>query len=195
MVGIEDIRRRVMDDAEDLIKAISFVNPLIVSGQLYKLGVERKPIGEFLRKILARNVVLIATRLHERHGEGRTGHSASIPALLEYSKGQLPNLMIDAFDSDRKALVDNLERHEISFNDLYSLRTAMVAHSVHPRKPLSDKLYYSSILDFALGTYELATTIDGELVKIGMPEYWKWSDLREDWIKKGQSFWSELIED
>lgn len=106
---VDDIRRPVMDDAMDLISAIGIADPLVSSGRFEKFGPDRRQAAYFLRKLLTRNVILIIARLHERHGRGRNGDTASIEALLEFSRGQLADEEIEKFKSKRIDLLLALE--------------------------------------------------------------------------------------
>jgi hypothetical protein len=137
-------------------------------------------------------VILIVARLHERHGRGKTGDTASIEALLEFSRGRLPDEKIQEFKSKRIDLLRALESKGIKYNDIYDLRTSKVAHSIHPTTPLADNLYYSSILELAHDTYELVLEIDKALVASGLPEFWKLADEFHLWLDRGRAFWPEL---
>lgn len=189
MVTIEDIRSHVLEDAADLISTVGVVGPLISSDSLKKFGRDREQVAWFLRKLLTRNVLLIVTRLHESSISGRTGETASIDALLNYSKGSLPDGLIDEFRKRRIAIISDLEAKGTQFKSLYTFRTAEMAHSIHRGLPRSDNIFYHTLEEFARATCALVVDIDAALVGVGLKRFDDIPDLFSVWDRRGSEFW------
>jgi hypothetical protein len=194
MIFLEHIRQHVVGVAGDMVTTLGLVGPLVsLDDDFSALGREKEHAGRFLRRLLTRNLVLFVTRLHEPANSGRTGETASIDALLDYARGQLADPVIVDLKQQRRDLIKNLETNGVVYKDLYTFRTAAIAHSIHRASTAADNsIMYSTIADFALKTYALVLAIEQELVATGSAKFMDMPDLVEVWKMRGSNFWKEL---
>jgi hypothetical protein len=106
---IDDLRKHVFDDAFEMMETIGVVGPLVISGDIIS------PTKRFLRRVLARHVVLVLNRLYDKaNAAGRTGVTASIEGLLaamekspQFSEDTIKKLKTkrDELKTDMKAKV------------------------------------------------------------------------------------------
>lgn len=194
MIFLEHIRQHVVGVAGDMVSILGLVGPLVsLDDNFSALGREKEHAGQFLRRLLTRNLVLFVTRLHEPAKSGRTGETASIDALLDYARGQVPDEVIADLKQRRQDLIERLEADGVAYKDLYAFRTAAIAHSIHRASTAADNnIMYSTIADFALKTYDLVLAIEQELVATGSAKFMDMPDLVEVWKMRGSNFWKEL---
>jgi hypothetical protein len=194
MIFLEQIRQHVVGVAGDMVTTLGLVEPLIsLDDDFGALGPEKSHAGRFLRRLLTRNLVLFVTRLHEPANSGRTGEIASIDSLLDYARGQIPDPIIANLKQQRQTLIKNLEAEGVIYKDLYTFRTAAIAHSIHRASTVADNsIMYSTIASFALKTYDLVLAIEQELVVTGSAKFMDMPDLVEVWKMRGSNFWKEL---
>jgi hypothetical protein len=188
-VSLKDIEKHVLDDAIELIATIGIANPLMHTTRIYELDQAYFPVALFLRSTLSRHVILVAMRLHALRGTGITGEAASIDSYLHYAEieGSLLPAQADAFRSSRQQIIRNLEVEGITFSELAIFRNAELAHSLHPSKPMTNKLVSLPIWDFAYNTYELVLKI--EKVVSGRAVL----DAKfQEWLDCGLAFWGKL---
>jgi hypothetical protein len=193
IIFLEHIRQHVVSVAGDMVSTLGLVEPLVSLDDFSALGREKEHAGRVLRELLTWNLVLFVTRLHESANSGRTGETASIDALLDYARGQVPDDVIADLKQQRQDLIKRLEADGVAFEDLYAFRTAAIAHSIHRTSTASDNnIRYSTIADFALKTYAVVLAIEQELVATGSTKFMDMPDLVDVWKMRGSNFWKEL---
>jgi hypothetical protein len=188
MTTLKDIEKHVLDDAVELIAAVGLGNPLMHTTALYKMEGERREVALFLRGLLGRHVILVATRLHARKRPGPTGETASIDSYLEYAEAErvLSATEADAFRSRRKAIIGKLEADGIALEELVTFRHAELAHSLHRQTPLTNNLLSLTVWDFADATFELVRTIEKAVSGTG-----RLDNEFQAWLDRGRVFWPE----
>jgi hypothetical protein len=187
---LDDLRRHVLDDASELARTIGMAGPLFRTW----LGDPEKHAAEsFLRRILARQVVLVVARMHEPAcSKGKTGVTASLPGLLTTAVAEsvLHAAEKDQYDQEIDALKRDMEREQVPFSELHAFRNAELAHSLHRWTPPISMIVSSPVLEFARGTHDLAMTIDALIAaRTGAIS----RDLRTEpaeWKKIGETFWA-----
>src|SRR3990172_8214146 len=166
MATLDDIRRHVLDDAQEIAAVAGLVTPLLETDfDETEFAVER-----FLRQFMCRYLPLILTRLYASpQKNGRTGHTACISALLDTAR-DAGNL--SARDYERFVLVSvtskrDLEQREVPFSDLMEFRNSELAHSLHRHSQAKLGLAVPPVLAFAIETVQLVKAIDDRLVQSG----------------------------
>jgi hypothetical protein len=195
IVTVEHIRQHVIEDAADLISLLGLLDPIITLPRL-KEADDIALASRLLRKILSRDLILIACRLHELPDQkGQTGITASIDSLLDFAAGDIGNEKAEELKARRKKIIDDLEAQGTKFSDLRAFRTAEIAHSLHRVSRQSDNsLYYSSIAEFAGQTYNLILEIEQVLVLYcGLTAFTDLHDLAEAWQRRGSAFWNKAL--
>jgi hypothetical protein len=160
---LKDIEKHVLDDAVELIATIGVANPIVFTPLIHEMEGARRDVAVFLRGVLSRHVILVATRLHAPRGVGGTGETASIESYLHYAEleGRISTSQATEFRSQRQAIIAKLESDGIKFfPDLTSFRNAELAHSLLPSAPLTNPLLSFPIFDFADETHKLVLNIE-----------------------------------
>lgn len=191
MCTLDHIRKHVLDDAVELAGTTGIATPLMYG----ELDETDQPVPRFLLGVLARNVVLVVLRLHETPSKGKTGKTASIPALLELAvRGKTLELKdANVFKKRLGDLKANLERRGLKFSDLKAFRHAELAHSLHrtPSAPIDQW----PVWEFAHDTYELVLDLDGKLAKRGSPVTANLDRAFHEWRDFGEAFWYSMKTD
>jgi hypothetical protein len=60
MATVDDLRKHVLDDAVELMETLGIVTPLVTTANI------SAPAQLLLRRLLARHVILVLTRLHAK---------------------------------------------------------------------------------------------------------------------------------
>jgi hypothetical protein len=191
---LHTIRKHVLDDVWELIKAKSLVDPLISSPSLRWLRSDAEQAALFIRMQLSRQVILILTRLNATPGSGRTGDVASIMALLQ----EASDLNIIS-RSEQSTYLDTLSQMKkdiqsqgTSFADLVTFRNSELAHSLHSLKIGIGGLSYFVISQFSDATLQLITDIEKTLTDRGCKHIADIEGFALVWSKNGSDFWSFL---
>jgi hypothetical protein len=160
----DDHRKRVKDDAFELIVAIKILEPLL-SGDL-SADVDKIPI--FLRRILSRYAILGVTRLLAPISTGKTGTTASIRSLLHLAARA--NILPSKFIGNIKARISNVEtvfeREGFALQDLMHLRHTQIAHTLIPHQD-SNQVWAHTIIEAADELFAITTEIEKALVDAG----------------------------
>jgi hypothetical protein len=170
--SVDDLAKRVLHDASDLIASMGIVAPLMqgdLGHNLADVPDEKRDVALFLQAQLARQVVLLIVRLHEpRNDKDRTGATVSIPALVAYGleEHRLTADAANAIQDHLKAAVslyDSSVGHEtypVTFEALRTFRNAEIAHSIHRWPGLGPKdLPWGSVATLAYDTYEVVLEV------------------------------------
>jgi hypothetical protein len=184
---VDDLRKHVLDDAIELMETLGVVTPLVTT-----LNVEMTPAQLLLRRLLARHVILVLTRLHAAPGIGRSGTTASIDSVVEAAgkSSLLSPAEIDEFKRRRAALQMDMEPDGVSFAEINLFRNTELAHSLHAHTSHVPGLSWHVIHAFAEGTYKLVQDIEAALVKAGartlstLP-----ADKWNEWVEYGRALW------
>jgi hypothetical protein len=192
---LNTIRRHVLDDTWELIKAKNVVEPLISSPSLNWIKANAQQAAHFLRMQLTRQVILILTRLNALPNSGRTGETASILAVLnEASAARIITQAAAQIYLDKLSkMKENISKQGTSFEDLVTFRNSELAHSLHNVKVIPNGLSYFVISQFAEDTIELVGSLEADLVSHGCPAII--ASIREfdgHWSKCGSEFWQAL---
>jgi hypothetical protein len=188
--NLKDIERHVLDDVAELIATIGVANPIVCTTLISEMEGARREVVVFLRGVLSRHVILVATRLHALKGAGGTGETASIESYVHYAEleGRISTSQANEFRSQRQAIIAKLEKDGIKFSaDLYSFRNAELAHSLHPSAPLTNPLLSLPVFDFADATYQLVLKIEKSVSGNG-----KLNNSFQAWFVRGNEFWKPL---
>jgi hypothetical protein len=190
VVSVGHIRQHVMDDAADLISLLGLLDPLVGMASLRRND-DAACSGRLLRKLLSWDLILVVCRLHEPAGEGRTGVTASIDALLDKARADVGEQRADELKSKRQTIIANLETRGTKFDDLRKFRTAEIAHSIHRDSRGADRsLFYYTIAQFARETYELVLEIENDIINsCGLASLNDLHYLDELWQRRGRTFW------
>ena len=171
--SVDDLRKHVLEDAIELAETIGVVRPLVTQNIV-------EPTRKFLRRVLARHVVLVLCRLYDQpNATGRTGVTASINGLLdaiEKSPGSLTPDDIKKFRAKSDELKNVYESAGGTFDELTVFRHTELAHSLHPHDPTTPQIQWYPLEQFSQGTFELVHCVDSAL---------KYDKL----IERGHSFW------
>jgi hypothetical protein len=188
MTNFKELEKHVLDDAIELIASVGVGNPLMHTTRLHEMAGTDKEVAIFLRSVLGRHVVLVLTRLHALKGPGPTGETASIDSYLDHAEteGRLPAAKGDEFRYQRRQIIARLEKNGIKFSELRDFRNVELAHSLHPWKPLTNKLLSLPIWDFASDTFELVRAIERAVSGTG-----RLDREFQDWLDRGRCFWAE----
>jgi hypothetical protein len=192
---LNTIRRHVLDDTWELIKAKNVVEPLISSPSLRWMKANAQQAALFLRMQLTRQVVLILTRLNALPNSGRTGETASILAVLEeaLSANMITQAAMQTYLDELSEIKQNILKQGTSFEDLVTFRNSEIAHSLHNVRVIPNGLSYFVISQFADATIKLVNSIEADLVRCGCPAIV--ADINEfdgHWSKCGSEFWEAL---
>jgi len=187
-VTLSDIERHVIDDAIELIATVGVGNPLMHTHAIHAMHSDRQRVALFLRQTLGRQAILIGTRLHAPKGSGKTGETASIESYIHYAETEnvLSTADANGFRALRKAIVEKLERDGIKISELVDYRHSELAHSLHSRVALTNKLASLPIWDFADETFKLVLKIERAVSgKARLDAEF------QDWLDRGLAFWPE----
>ncbi len=124
MTSLKDVEKHVLDDAVELIASVGLGNPLIHSRAIPTMQGDRQTVALFLRGLLARQVILVATRLHEPKHKGSTGETASIGGYIYYAEaeGRLTTAAADAFRCKQQEIIRKLQANGIAPSELKNFR-------------------------------------------------------------------------
>jgi hypothetical protein len=187
MAILDDLRKRMTDDAFELMATVGLVTPL-VTGEVHPLNEPQL----LLRRVLSRHVVLVLTRLHARAGTGRSGVTASIDALLDAlpASSLLTPGAVAAFKTRREKLLTDMEADGVAAEDVNLFRNVELAHSLLAHNPQRADIAWPTMYALAQGTNELVRDIEADIVAgggramrlLGAAEY-------SDWVEHGRSLW------
>jgi hypothetical protein len=186
MAIVDDLRNHVLDDAIELMETLGVVTPLVTTAHV------KTPAQLLLRRLLARHVILVLTRMHASAGTGRSGITASIDGVLEATaKTSLLSVAeINQFKTRRAALQKDMEPDGVSFADINLFRNTELAHSLHPHSANRSGLSWYVIHAFADGTYKLVQDMEDGLIKAGAAELRTLpTDKWEEWVAHGRALW------
>ncbi len=189
------IRRHVLDDTWELIKAKNVVEPLISSPSLKWMKANAQQAALFLRMQLTRQVILILTRLNALPNSGRTGETASILAVLNEasSTNTITRAATQTYLNKLSEMKQDISKQGTSFEDLVTFRNSELAHSLHNVRAIPNGLSYFVISQFADGTIKLVNSIEADLIRCGCPAII--GDINEfdgHWSKYGSEFWETV---
>jgi hypothetical protein len=187
MATLDELRKHVLDDAIELIEVLGVVTPLVTAADV------RDPAKLLLRRLLARHVILVLTRLHAPAGTGRSGVTASIDSVLNAAAGSslLSTTAADQFKMRRTTLKKDMEPDGVSFKDIHLFRNTELAHSLHAHVKNSRGVMWYVIDAFAEGTYNLINDIEDALIKAGAPMFCSLPEGRlDEWTKRGRALWN-----
>jgi hypothetical protein len=186
MATVDDLRNHLLDDAIELMETLGIVTPLVTTANV------KTPAQLLLRRLLARHVILVLTRMHATAGTGRSGITASIDGVLEAAakNSLLSATEISQFKTRRAALQKDMEPDGVSFTDINLFRNTELAHSLHPHTANRPGLSWYVIHAFADGTYKLVQDMEAELVKSGAPALRTLpTDKWDEWVDHGRALW------
>lgn len=187
MATVDDLRNHVLDDAIELMETLGVVTPLVTSMNV------KTPAQLLLRRLLARHVILVLTRMHAMAGTGRSGVTASIDGVLEAAAiaSLLSPAEIQVLKLRRTALLKDMEPDGVSFADINLFRNTELAHSLHAHSANRSGLSWDVIHRFADGTYKLVQDIEAELVNAGAPTLRSLpTDKWDEWVEHGRALWN-----
>jgi hypothetical protein len=186
MATVDDLRNHLLDDAVELMETLGIVTPLVTTTHV------KTPAQLLLRRLLARHVILVLTRMHAAAGTGRSGITASIDGVLEAAaKASLLSVaVIDNFKMRRAALQEDMEPDGVSFAGINLFRNTELAHSLHAHSTNRSGLSWYVIHAFADGTYKLVQDIEAELIKAGAATLRRLpADKWDEWVNHGRALW------
>ncbi|WP_316395791.1 hypothetical protein [Bradyrhizobium sp. 33ap4] len=191
---LDMVRKHVLDDIWEIIKARNLAEPLISAPSLNWVKSDAKPAAQFLRMQLSRHVILVLTRLNAIPGKGKTGNTACIMSVLDEA------VAIDILsDKDRARFADRLNTMKVnmanqgtSFSDLVNFRNSELAHSLYDLKVGVGALSYFVISQFSEATVELVSDIESHLVSLGCDPVADIGQFDKAWAKCGTDFWALL---
>jgi hypothetical protein len=186
MATVDDLRNHVLDDAVELMETLGIVTPLVTTATI------TAPAHLLLRRLLARHVILVLTRLHAPAGTGRSGITASINGVLDAAAktSLLSTAEVDAFKTRRAALQKGMEPDGVSFADITLFRNTELAHSLHAHSASRSGLSWYVIHAFAEGTYGLVQELEAMLIKAGAPALRPLpTDKWDEWVDHGRTLW------
>jgi hypothetical protein len=192
---LNTIRRHVLDDTWELIKAKNVVEPLISSPSLGWMKANAQQAALFLRMQLSRQVILILTRLNALPNSGRTGEIASILAVLNEASSAniITQAAMQTYLDELSEMKQNISKQGTAFEDLVTFRNSELAHSLHNVKAVPNGLSYFVISQFADDTIKLVNSIEAHLVRCGCPAIVaNISEFDGHWSKCGSEFWEAL---
>jgi len=186
-------RKRVKDDAFELIVAIKILEPLL-SGALHALGaadVEKIPI--FLRRILTRYAILDITRLLAPIGAGKTGTTASLRSLLWLAAkaNTLPAAFLLSTKTRIAKVEKEFEREGFEVRDLMHLRHTQIAHTLIAHQD-SNQIWAHTLVEAADELFAIATDIEKALVEGGCEPLIDTSSAPAAWEAESLKFWNKL---
>jgi len=187
-------RKRVIEDAYELIAAVEISEPLTLKlmDDLRRAGTYEVPIA--LRRLLPRFVILTMLRLLEDTRPGATGTTAGIAALAVVAEnaGALTPTQRTAIDTALDELTSNMIADDLAVDDLKRFRHSSIGHSLIPHKPLSNDLRADLVFKHARAVVALVEKIEQMFaangVSVGPPVIEKPSD----WKQRSADFWKRL---
>ena len=141
----------------------------------------------FVRRQLILQVALAVTRMHDNPGDGKTGMTASIEALLD-AAGRLTVAHVSSFKAE---LAELRRRYQLGGGDpeeLRRFRHAELAHSLQRHNEPEAPLLLRPLWDFAHDTFELVSSMERWLDDSGM-DFMFLSNRFECWHDQGFKFW------
>jgi hypothetical protein len=191
MATLDELRKHVLDDASELARTTGLATPLMNSD----LDQSDQRVLRFLRAQLARHVVLVVCRLHEKNRPGPTGDTASIDALLDAAlqEGKLAANEVTDYRQEIQRLKQELVPRGLEFSALMKFRHAELAHSLH--RPSSAVIGHWPVWQFAHDTYELVLKLDQILVERGAIARANLDNEFSEWRDLGDEFWKPFNRD
>lgn len=186
---LDDHRKRVKDDAFELILAVKIVEPLL-SRQI------ESGVPTFLRRILTRYAILGVTRLLAPAETGKTGTTASLRSLIALARRD--EAISAEFAARTVAKIDQLakefERDGFSLKDLVHLRHTQIAHTLIPHQ-VSKEVWMHTIIEVANALFGLVKEVEETLVAAGCEPLTDISAAPAEWEAKSIEFWTRLSRD
>jgi hypothetical protein len=185
----DDHRKRVKDDAFELIVGVKILEPLLSSD--LSADVEKVPI--FLRRILSRYAILGVTRLLAPIGTGKTGTTASFRSLLHLAATAniLPSKFIVGIKARISKVGTEFEREGFALQDLMHLRHTQIAHTLIPHQD-SNQVWAHTVVEAADELFAIATEIESALVEAGCQPLIDTSSAPGEWEAESLKFWTKL---
>jgi hypothetical protein len=185
---LEAYRKRVKDDAFELLLTMKVVEPLL-SRQLYS---ETEPVEMYLRRILTRHLVLNLTRLLEKISNGKTGVTASIAslALLAKAEGVLNEAAHVDILSRLNTIENRFETRGVSKADLVRFRHIEIAHTLIPHDETENELWAEIVLEYAAEIIAFAADVETQLIAAGCATPIDTSGFAEKWEIWSAEFWA-----
>jgi hypothetical protein len=189
-----EYRKRVIEDAYELVAAVEICEPLTLKtmDDLRRVGNWEVPLA--LRRLLARATVLVLLRLLENSQPGKTGTTAGIAALcaIGENSGALTPAQRASVDLSLTKIRDDMIADGTSVSDLTAFRHAHVGHALIPHQPLANDLPADRIFKHARAVIAVVEAIEQVFsangVQIGPPAM----ENQNDWKRRSADFWKHL---